>query len=58
VSAGLAPLVNGILWSFAIGFGCWLVVQLMEVVETSSGERPPAMPETMQETPAAGARHH
>ena len=57
MSAGLAPLVNGILWSFAIGFGCWLVVQLMEVVETSGAERPPDLPEMRQDEPAAAGHH-
>jgi hypothetical protein len=57
VSAGIAPLVNGILWSFTIGFGCWIVVQLMDAVETFGAEKPPALPE-MQEAPAGRGGHH
>ena len=52
----VAPLVNALGWAFAIVFGCWGVMQLLEVWETWPREAPDDAPEL--ETPPVSHPSH
>ena len=54
----VSPMTNALGWSFAIIFGCWAVMQLMEVLSaTGSGDVPSDEP-ALEAPPAAhDARH-
>ena len=58
----VSPVTNGLAWSFAIIFGCWAAMQLIEVVSSlrEGGPLPPPADEPPLEEPirAAHAAHH
>ena len=57
----VSPVTNGLAWSFAIIFGCWAAMQLIEVVASlreASPLPPPADEPPLEEAPAAPGAHH
>ena len=58
MSPDIAPLLNALFWSFAIGFGAWFVMQVIEAVGTfregGPGEGGPEATEPAGEEQGAG----
>jgi hypothetical protein len=58
----VSPFTNALAWSFAIIFGCWAAMQLIEVVAAlreQSGQAPPAAEPPLEEpVRAAHDAHH
>jgi len=53
----VSPMTNALGWSFAIGFGCWIVMQLLEVVATFPQEAPADEPGLGEAPAGRDARH-
>jgi hypothetical protein len=50
----ISPLTNGLLWSLAVIFGCWIAMQLLDAAASFRDTGPPEGERPFAEPPSSG----